>query len=328
MNRPGHPPVSACNDRTNSERLSFPLVMACDEAYAMQLATTLRSIVEANRNVHLEVYVLSDGFSENARRKVVHSLPDRSVSIHWVTVDLKLFAEFATSPHISKMTYARLLIPSILKDDVSRVLYLDSDILVLDDLRLLWDVDLEGAVIGGVIDQLDAKIKGGEPVPKEMPRVRDYFNAGVLLIDIDRWRQEQISERALQYLIKYPHTPYSDQDALNVACDGMWKKLNGRWNFQNHCVTNFSQMAPEQRPAIIHFVTNQKPWNTRSCSVNASFYNTFRNGTCFARTPFEIVLDTITDGWYRLRRSLRNCSVMRVIWNMITRRKVSKLYLP
>src|SRR6202008_1736339 len=102
-------------------------VFACDAGYAMPLATTLRSIVAANRRVcPLQVYILSHGFSENLKTKIIDSLPNESCSICWAPVDLAAFAGFSTLRHISTMTYARLLIPSILPEGVPRALYLDA----------------------------------------------------------------------------------------------------------------------------------------------------------------------------------------------------------
>lgn len=287
--------------------LNCPLVMSCDNNYAMPLATALRSIAEAHRNRWpLEVCVFSDGFAKDSARRVMDSQPKDSIWLRWVTVDLALFNEFATLPYISKATYARLLIPRALPQSVSRVLYLDADILVLNDLGELCEMDLEGAVVGAVLDHgLDANLKRGEPRFKDVPRVQDYFNAGVLLIDLDRWRSEQITEKALQYLIDHPHSPFSDQDALNVACDRRWKHLNTRWNYQTHTKTDFSALPQVQLPAIVHFVLDSKPWNARIPNVNAHFYDAYRSRTRFSRTSWERLVDMGKGLPSRAKRGLR-----------------------
>ena len=82
-------------------------MLACDEAYAMPLATTLRSIVEANvGNWPLDCHILTDGFSETGRRRVCESLPDGAATIHWVPVGMELFRGFHTVPGVSAMTSA------------------------------------------------------------------------------------------------------------------------------------------------------------------------------------------------------------------------------
>jgi len=283
---------------TQPRPMACPIVLACDEAYAMPLAVTLRSAVESNRsNWPLEFHVLADGISEATRTRVLDSLPESSATIRWVTVDLNLFGEFSTQAHISKATYARLLIPRVFPETVSRILFLDTDILVLGDLASLWNTDMEDAVLGAVVDGMDAHLQRGAPGLEAMPRVREYFNAGVLLIDLDRWRAERISDKALEYLKQHSQSPFSDQDALNVACDKRWKKLDSLWNLQNHHEKNLAALTSDQRPRIVHFVTNSKPWLPKCRSINAGFYDSFRSRTCFARDPFEKMKDALRRFW-------------------------------
>jgi lipopolysaccharide biosynthesis glycosyltransferase len=302
------------------DRISRPVVLACDEAYGMQLATTLRSIVESNRlGWPLDFHVLFEGVSEGTLTKVHASLPLGSASIRWIPVDLGLFREFSTQEHISTMTYARFVIPRLFPPSVSRVLYLDTDLLVLDNLEPLWCADLEGAVVGAVLDRLDSQIKAAMPGLENVPRVREYFNAGVLLIDLDRWREERISERSREYLLQHPFSPYSDQDALNVACDGHWSRLDPRWNFQAHLEAKIAGMAQDDLPGIVHFVTRFKPWKPSSVSANAALYDAFRSRTAFARTSGQMTRDALQGVWYGSRRILGRSAVLRAIRDYVTR---------
>lgn len=300
------PPLPEYEGTSNWRRNVHPIVFACDGAFAMQLATTLRSLTEANNSEWpLDVHVLVDKFPQDAQLKILGSLPEGSVLIRWIPADLTPFQEFATGPFISKMTFARLLIPRLFPETVRRVLYLDADLLLFDDLGPLWETDLDGAVVGAVQDALALPLKHGGAGLEGIPRVENYFNAGVLLIDLFRWREKQISEKALKYLNQHPRSPFGDQDALNVACDGLWKKLDPKWNFQNHYNTRIADMRPTERPAIVHFVTVNKPWKPTSLSVNASLYDSFRNRTLFARTNRERLSDAIQTMWRRLKRGLR-----------------------
>jgi lipopolysaccharide biosynthesis glycosyltransferase len=310
----------ACDSKMDADRVTIRLVLSCDEAFAMPLAVALRSIVDANQSGRpLDFYILAQGLSENSRKRISTSLPAGSASINWVPVDLTPFHQFSTASHISRMTYSRLLIPRILPDSIPRILYLDADLLVLEDIESLWHTNLEGAVVGAVSDGLDEQIKSGKPNVEDVPRVRDYFNAGVLLIDLKRWREQRISERALEYLAQHPRSPFSDQDALNVVCDGNWKQLDPRWNFQAHYETELSEMSPSQRPFLVHFVTSLKPWSASSHSLNAGFYDSFRNRTCFARTTLDKLRDRLEGGWSRSKRVLRRYAVLRAIWSMVMR---------
>jgi lipopolysaccharide biosynthesis glycosyltransferase len=282
----------------------------------MPLATTLRSIVESNASAWpLKFHVLSGGITEGTREKVFDSLPKGSASIRWVPVDLNLFREFSTVFYVSRMTYARLLIPRLFPDTVSRVLYLDADLLVMGDLGQLWETDLDGAVVGAVSDRnLDPALKAGAPGAKDLPEVRDYFNAGVLLIDLKRWREERVVENALEFLRGHPRSPYMDQDALNVACDKLWKKLDPRWNFQDRYDKEVSGLAPDRRPWIVHFVWCRKPWRPGVRNLDAQFYDAVRSRTLFPRTPSERLLDALRSGWGPFKYVLQGLRFARRFW--------------
>lgn len=288
----------------NEEHTSYPMVFACDENYAMPLATALRSILDSNKKRWpLEFHIISDRFSEEMRKKVHRSLPKGSSAIRWIDVDMTSFNEFGTLSHISSMTYARFLLPSIFPDNVTKILYLDADLLVIDDLGPLLATDLEGAVLGAVLDGLDQSLKSGKPGLKAVPTVQSYFNAGVLLIDLGLWRQEMISEKALQYMRQNPQSPYYDQDALNVVCDGLWKRLDTRWNctnfYENMRILNLDRT---QRPGILHFTCSDKPWKAGIPNRKSLFYDKFRSRTCFAKTQKERFYDTLQWILYRFMK--------------------------
>lgn len=269
--------------------------MACDEGYAMPLATALRSLADSNgRNWPLTVYVLTDKFSENGKNEVARSLPAEAMQLNWVHVDLNQFNGLKTIGHISRMTFARLVLSDLLPASIRRVIYLDGDLLVLRELDALWHTDLGGACVGAVRDAwIDKVIQGcsmdAADASPDIPKVEKYFNAGVLLIDLDRWRAQGIGAKALQYLAEHPRTPYSDQDALNVALDGNWAAVSGDWNFQGHISTRISKLP--QPPAIVHFITGAKPWMREHGTPNERLFDSYRRKTRFARGTAEYMSD-------------------------------------
>jgi lipopolysaccharide biosynthesis glycosyltransferase len=282
-----------------------PIVLAADEAYVMPLATLMRSIVDANK-VHwpISFYVLTDEISRASARLIERSLPRHAARIDWIPIDLRPYKDFRTLPNISRATFARLLLPEVIAETVPRVLYLDSDVLVLDDLQPLVQTSLEGAVVGAVPDALDASLKRNPGRAANMPLVRDYFNAGVLLIDLDRWRSRRVSSRACEYLVASPQTRLADQDALNVACDGQWKLLDQKWNFQGHRTTDILALDASQMPKIVHFITRRKPWKPSSVSLNARLYDDIRSRTLFRRSKRQILLDWLVASFTRFKLNL------------------------
>jgi lipopolysaccharide biosynthesis glycosyltransferase len=267
------------------------IALAADEAYAMPLATTLRSIVETNQSHWpLDFYILHDGFSPEGQKKVADSLPAASALLLWIPVETTIFEEFSTIPHVSKMCYARLLIPKFFPETVAKVLYLDTDLLVLSDLGPLWQTDLTGYALAAVPDfyyHTKFVLEGLDPSLSRahyagLPLVRNYFNSGVLLIDLDRWREERLSEKTFAYLSRHSRLPNMDQDALNFVCANLWKKLDPQWNIQDHI-----HRTVDDRCGIVHFVTQLKPWKADTRSYNAALYDDFRSRTLFARTPLN-----------------------------------------
>lgn len=283
-----------------------PIVLACDEGYAMPLATTLRSLAESNqRHWPLLVTVLQDGFSEATMERVANSVPAGAIELSWKRIDLERFSGFVhRMPWVSPMTYARIQLQDSLDSTLERVIFLDSDILVLGDLGELCGVDLGGQTIGAVPDaHVDDALRKGLRLPQHrgVPQVSGYFNAGVLVIDLYKWQSCRIAERALRYLSEHSDLPYGDQDALNAACDGIWKRLPNRWNFQLHHKTRISELSAHERPAIVHFVMQLKPWKPISTNYNAKLYDEYRDKTLFRRTIMKKLWDAVMTYSYRLK---------------------------
>jgi lipopolysaccharide biosynthesis glycosyltransferase len=302
--------------------MSRPIFLAADGNYRMQLATCLRSIVESNRaGWPLDFHVLMYDFPEDARVQVNDSLPAGAASIRWIPIDVEQFREFWTAEHMSVMTFARLLVPAALPNHASKVLYLDSDLIVLGDLSSLWESDLNGKPVGAVLDSIDGRLQANAPEFEHVPRVGAYFNAGVLLIDLERWRAEKISEQALDYLQKHPMLPYCDQDAINVTCDGRWARLHPRWNYQDHLEETIEELPKDQWPGVVHFCTRLKPWKPGCLHPQAPLYDDFRRRTRFARGTASVASDYLEETWWRVKRFLRGFAVMRAVRDLVTASK-------
>jgi L-malate glycosyltransferase len=280
-----------------------PIVMACDEGYAMPLATALRSLVDHNqRHWPIEVHVLHNGFSPPARERVAQSVPQGSLALHWRAVDTTSFEGIALLPHISVMSLARVQIPTLFAATHAhtRMLYLDADILVLDDLAPLCHVDLHGAVMAAVPDWY---AKGDMPSAQAaaLPPVQQYFNVGVLLWDMQACLRHRVAQRAGDYLISQPSRGLHDQDALNVACDGLWHAMPERWNFQGHHNVRIQRLSATQRPAIAHFITASKPWLAQCSSLNTTLHDRYRNRTMFKRSAWGQCMARLQTAAHRWR---------------------------
>ena len=290
-----------------------PIVMASDENFAMPLATSLRSLVDANRqHWPLDVTILTDGFSGAGRHRVERSLPEGAANVKWRVIEASAYDGISMASHLSRMTFARLQLADSFAPDVGRAIYLDADTLVLGDLSDLSGFDLGDATLGAVADfHLDGALRRNAVCDPGVPRVDGYFNAGMLVIDLHRWRRLNIGTRALKYLAEHPTTPYSDQDALNVVCQGAWADVGDRWNFQNHHWTRIKRLPSDKTPAIVHFITAQKPWKPSSMSPNARLYDEYRDRTMFRRGALEKLRAEAESFMRRVHRKISRLHIFR-----------------
>jgi lipopolysaccharide biosynthesis glycosyltransferase len=236
------------------------IAAASDEAYALPLAVMLRSAGETLApDSIIEAHVVSDGITLPTRSCVESSLPPR-VSLHWVERSACEFSDLPRWGRISLGTYHKLTIGSWLPANVSKALWLDCDTLVLGDLSRLWHMELDGNIALACQDHLVPRLGASFGVAgwKEAGLHTDepYFNAGVMLIDLDHWRETGVEKRSLDYLRRFgPKVWFWDQEALNAVLSGHWKSLDSSWNFPASMLDPFKEM-----PRIAHFSGNIKPW--------------------------------------------------------------------
>jgi lipopolysaccharide biosynthesis glycosyltransferase len=170
------------------------------------------------------------------------------------------------SSRISTAAYYRFLLPDMIPPTVERLLWLDSDLIVTGDLTGLWETDLRGTTMGAVIDRTCPRISGGGGVPGydpdkyKIPFFGDYFNSGVLLMDQERCRAADLSGRCLAYVRDHaPKLRFAVQDAMNLAVDGEWLRLDQRWN--DFDFRAYQDADPAERdPRVLHFAGPKKPW--------------------------------------------------------------------
>lgn len=278
------------------------LLCAADDHYAKPLTVTLHSAASRlGPGRQLKVILLDGGLREESWAGLKESLADLPVEVRMVRPDPSQVEDLVTSHHITHTAYFRLLAAELLPDWLDRVIYLDSDVLVRDDLGELWERPLDGNYCLAVPDiacpWVDARYGGGNrrranpylaaisPIPnwRELGLRGDagYFNSGVMVLNLRRWREESIASRLLDCLRRNRrHVWCWDQYALNVVFSGQWGALPGRWNQGAHLFEYpgpaFSPIAVDEylemrdRPAITHFTTEWKPWHARPAHPHAA----------------------------------------------------------
>jgi lipopolysaccharide biosynthesis glycosyltransferase len=264
---------------------AIPVVMAVNENYLPYLSVAVESIKNnSNSKIHLFVFY-TEIDAELIRR--VKSLETSLFLIEFVDVNPYIdVGKLYSCAHYSVEMYYRLIIAEIFHF-VPKVIYLDCDIVVMDDLRDLYDVDLGDCVIGaarnpihkGMFDYLNLKLKF--PYKK-------YFNSGVLLINVSNFTSLKVKEKCLSFLERNKNLACPDQDALNVVCQDKVKYLSQSWNFQwHHSVVKNDKplmtpliddekndyMEAMKDIKILHYTSNIKPWNSPSQEQSMHFWH-------------------------------------------------------
>lgn len=249
--------------------------IACstDRNYLKYCITMLLSLFDHNEGKGIRVHLLANALTDEELTKVrsvveKHGADFASYDVGNLLLDTLPKGQYG---YITPATYARLFLSILLPQEVKRVIYLDCDLLVMDSLQPLWEYPLdEGYEIGAVEDSCSANegYYNRLHLSKEEHR---YFNAGVLLIDLEAWRQADFVGRAKDLLGRRDlQLDYADQDVLNVLSVGKTKYLPFRFNLQEAMLRKYvPEIGVEAReaiveslscPAIIHFTYLLKPW--------------------------------------------------------------------
>lgn len=250
------------------------IMHAADENYATQLCVAINSIVEHNSpETHINFYIIDKNLSSKTK-STISVITQELHSVEYITLDFDLCKDFPVRNHINETSYYRIIATKTLREKgLDRVLYLDVDILAQVDLTPLFECDLEGAVVGGIPDPVEENHLARLDVLLELAEQNKYINSGILLIDLNRWEEEQINEQIINFLDKKPHlVKFHDQDGLNAVVTGKVKLLNPRWNQQT---AHSNHPDKVKHPAIIHFTTHEKPWHASLHHPYADLYHEY-----------------------------------------------------
>lgn len=275
--------------------------------YLWGAAVTVRSALETCSTA-LNIYVISVDLSASDKQQLIDSWQTPSLGfIKFIDFDLNQLNGFRTTLLVkSKSPYARFFIPEYLAD-VSRCIYLDTDLIVCSDLNALQHLDLQGKSSACVID-------GGITTPDQQRRLRDklqlsnplrYFNSGVIVMDLDAWRVRQIQAKALTIAQeKHDLLDQMDQDALNMALAEDWLILDPKWNTsKGNADANFSD-------GIIHFLGKVKPWHADYAANHKEKWYAILDRTSFSgQRPSRPT--GITATYVRLARSMPTFDMIR-----------------
>jgi lipopolysaccharide biosynthesis glycosyltransferase len=293
------------------EHEAIIVVCAADNNYAMQLAVTIRSILENFKgNRKIIFFVIDGGITNRNKQRIRKSIIfDRcefefefvSISdallrdiqeIHELTetVNVKTKADY-----ISIASFYRVIIPELLSNQFEKVIYLDCDLVVKGNLEELWKIDIGENYLLAAQDTWIPSVSSPTAMLNFLelglePKAK-YFNAGVLVINLKKWREDRLNAKAVKYFRQnLEHIGWYDQGLLNALLINQWGQLDPRWNFNATSFYSYSlrgyvswknseSLFSEdvynnllQDPYIVHFVSAKKPWTSRHTPCKEEFF--------------------------------------------------------
>ena len=260
---------------------------AADGNYALQAQVLFGSIIKTHlRPVHLIIF--GNGWKSREIKRIT-AMQTLLATVEIRSVDADKFSAVNLARGFPLATAYNVLAPEYLLQKESRAIYMDADMVVMEDLTDLWELPLTtavGAVLDAHIVWMSSPSMWRPWREEKVDPMTPYLNTGLMLIDLDRWRRESLTGRTLEYLEKYT-LPCVDQDALNFALNGAFDQLHPRYNsMPYHLLKMFryvDAVDPDQRigeaitnPAVVHFHRSffGKPWTYFSTHPGTKMWRT------------------------------------------------------
>ncbi|MDX1799503.1 MAG: glycosyltransferase family 8 protein [Marinobacter sp.] len=242
------------------------VVASADENYAPHLMVMFVSLLaNCPEPGRIALYCIDGGIGEPTKSRMQREIERAGGQpIDFIQFDKSRYDNLPTIKHITSSAYYRISIPDIFTEDVKKVIYLDCDMIVRGNVIDLWSIDIEGYHLGAV-ENLSGHTYKKLGIPQN-----EYFNSGMLLINLDLWRRDGIPEKVFQFKIDNPdRISTNDQCALNGVLHQSWKHLPLAWNHQTGLYRPSAQIDAFDRhdvdsairdPKIIHYIGWDKPW--------------------------------------------------------------------
>lgn len=273
-------------------------VFATDDYYLPYLSVVIESIIENSSNNNCYgIYVLEENLSDTNKYKL--KLQERdNIKINFINT--KSFVDeyrsiFYLNSYPTIATYYRFFIPAIF-ENFEKILYLDCDLIINCDIADLYNINLENNIAACVRDTqiscwnfqniINEEDKKYYLETLKLKKIDDYFNAGVMLFDINELKKNNCTEKYIEFLREIKSPKFADQCIMNHVLKDNVMLLNSKWNYQNAIATYdnikneyknifYESMAKElteaqKNPKIIHYIC-QKPWENLNL-INGEYF--------------------------------------------------------
>lgn len=290
------------------------ILLASDDNYAPLLGVTIYSLLKNNKKDfdNINITVFDNGISEENKTKI-NEICLKSIiktNLNFIEIyNLKDKCGLDVNASRPIATYSRLFAASLLDDSIDKILYIDCDALIVDSFKELWQLNIDDYYCGAVLDSGPKYIN----MFLDLPQHQDHFNAGLLLINLKKWREDNLEKRFVDYLISNNGKVFhNDQGVINVICKDKIYKLPPKYNI----LSPFFEVKYEkviqwydmkeyyskdivnnalENPVFIHLTTfvNGRPWfkNAKNHPLRELF-DQYAN-----EIPFNNIYTEDTRGW-------------------------------
>lgn len=251
-----------------------------DSNYLEHVAVSIKSIILNNLNENLRFHV----FLYNVDEFDIKKFQQTSELIFIYQIEPEDFEKYNhnfSTTHITNSTFIRLMVPRLLSSRVTELLYLDADVLCFNNISSILNIDIENYICAAAIDSKQ-NIQNSNSSRLKL-NSNDYFNAGVLYINIKNWMSFDVESKSNDILSKNNDLKYADQDALNIVLQNHIKIIDSKWNYLFTWMTNQEKETffydKKTLPYFIHFTGPRKMWYVEHEGLAQDLYNFYKHFT-------------------------------------------------
>lgn len=258
----------------------IPIFFACDDNYIPFLGVAISSLKEnASKQFDYRIIILNEGLNEDNKNKI-SKFNDSHFSIEYFDISktinqLRDALSLRLRDYYSVAIYYRMFIPSLFPD-MDKAIYLDGDIVVIGDISEFYQVDISGKLVAAINDRLVLDTPPFVKYAEEAVGIRadEYFNSGVLVMNLKEFRNQEIEREFMRLLIEYNFDSVCpDQDYLNVLCKDSKVLLPVGWNKMPLPDHTFDHSTLK----LLHFNSFEKPWRHDGVLFGDIFWEKAKN---------------------------------------------------
>lgn len=258
----------------NTNKKIIPIFFAIDDNYVKFFAVALKSIMDkADKSYVYNIHILNTGLSKQNKQDIIDlASENKNFNIYFndVTAKIKhLAGQMQLRDYYTLTTYYRLFIQSMFPE-YDKAIYLDSDLVCVQDISIYYNIDISNYLLAATADETVYTDKNFSEYSEQVVSVprNEYFNAGILLMNLKKFREQDLQSNFIKLLAQYKFVVAQDQDYLNVLCKNQTLLLPAGYNKTPTKLKGFNA----KNLFFIHYKINWRPWKYSGIMYEKHFW--------------------------------------------------------